>query len=154
MDQEFTNFEIPRQEGVIPVPPSRAEEIKYLDDLEHELRTQSYYNSGYHPDPARRYMIQCDEEKRSYRAQKYRRMLMIGLAYSPVALWLAKIAPAKADSMGVPYRAYPMQHRVRFWGYFAAFEAVFTLGFYYTFCTQDLMEKQRYPLNKIRVKTL
>ena len=79
---------------------------------------------------------------------------MISVLYSPVALWLAEKSPSKACPMGIPYRSYPLQHKIRFWSFFALYEVAFTLGYFYLTLDKDFLEKYRYPLNTIREKKL
>lgn len=153
MDRNWSKVS-PEEASAIPKLPSREEEIAYLDKFEKELRTQSYYNSGFHPDPARKYMIEADKEFRAYTGEKYRKLTMLGIVFSPFALWLTHMSPAKACPMGIPFRSYPIQHKVRFWSFFLAYELTLVFGYYYMYPGKEILEKHTFPLNTIRQRTL
>jgi hypothetical protein len=154
MDRKWSKIERPEAADAIPPLPSREEELAYLDKLERELREQSYYNSGFPPNPSRQYIRDVTHRELELNAQRKRKMLLIGALFSPVAFWLAEKSPAKACPMGIPYRSYPIQYKIRFWSYFLLYEVGFTVAYYYWNLDQKIIEESIWPLNQLRTKKL
>lgn len=154
MDRKWSKVESPEEEAAIPPLPTRAEELAYLDKFERELRNLPYYKTGFPPDPSRKYILYQDELEREYKAKRLRTMLVSGLLFSPVAFWLTEKSPAKACPMGIPYRNYPFQHKLRFWSFFIFYEAVFTYTYFFWTMDKKTLERSMWPLNKIRERQL
>jgi hypothetical protein len=85
MEDEWFHTAAEYYDGVIPPLPTREEELAYLDKLEKELRNQSYFDSGYPPDPARRYIRECAKIERIEKAKKRSFFVLSGIAFSPLS---------------------------------------------------------------------
>ena len=139
---------------IIPPQPTREEEIAYLDSLERELRNQPFRLKSFTPDPSRKKRIELHEEYCQYNKSYWRTFTLGSFVVSPVALWLASMAPSKANFQSIPYRKYPIQFKFRFWGFFAFFEYFLAKGFTKIFMNNTLLEEYKYPLYKLKERKL
>jgi hypothetical protein len=154
MDNDWTEVLQSNNTDIIPPLPTREEEIAYLDKLEKELRSQSYYNSGFPPDPSRKYYIKADKLERQHSVSFKAWILFYGILFCPLSTWLTNKSCAKSNVLGIPYRSYGIQHKVRFWSYFLFYEVSLIYFTYYNFLGDDVVKKSIYPLNQIREKKL
>lgn len=105
-------------------PPTREEELAYLDRLEQSFRKR---RSGKEipPRPTREFEYEMREQKQNDSSRYWTSFFVWGFVGAPVACWLALKAPSKIKSFTrVPFQAYKNQHRKRFWGYFTLFDLI------------------------------
>jgi hypothetical protein len=154
MDSKWTRVIAPEDHSEVPPLPSRAEELAYLDKLEKEFRDQSYKDSSFHPDPTRRLQVDMYHKSVQFEAQKKRKMFAIAALISPFSFWLCNNTYVKHCPQGIPYRSYPMQHKVRFWTFFLAYEFAFTWFIYYSTLDQNTIEQGVWPVNRVSKRVL
>lgn len=154
MDSNWTRAVAPEDDSDVPPLPTRAEELAYLDRLEKEFREQSYEDSAFPPDPNRRLSVSQYHSGVRLQADKQRKMTLIAALVSPLSFWLCGKTYVKHCPLGVPFRAYQMQHKVRYWSFFLCYELFLTWTIYYSTLDQDIIEKGLWPANKCSKRVL
>jgi hypothetical protein len=154
MDSNWTRAVAPEDDSDVPPLPTRAEELAYLDRLEKEFREQSYEDSAFPPDPNRRLAVSQYHSGNRLVADKQRKMLAIAAFMSPFSFWLCDKTYVKYCPLGIPFRAYPMQPKVRLWSFFLAYEFIFSWTIYYATLDQNTLEKGLWPANKCSKRVL
>lgn len=147
MDKNWTKVSTPDDEDGIPRLPTRAEELAYLDELERDLRHQSHEQSSFPPDPSRKFHRDAYAYNRKIDGEKTRKMTMLAVLFTPVSFWLADKSCAKSSMLGIPYRSYPMQHRIRFWTIFATWDFLLTWVTFYGTLDESIRERALWPLS-------
>mmetsp|Transcript_12615 Transcript_12615/g.12695 ORF Transcript_12615/g.12695 Transcript_12615/m.12695 type:complete len:145 (-) Transcript_12615:31-465(-) len=113
----------------IPPVPTREQELKYLDDLEWDLRNRKFRHRNYAPDPSRHYLQDYDDRITKYRFGYWSKFLLGSILAIPVATWLTNKSPAKKSFMNIPYRTYPYQQNFRFWTFFITYDLLLAYTF-------------------------
>jgi hypothetical protein len=147
---DWSRTSIEEGSAAIPPPPTRKQEVDYLHTLESELRTKAYRNRYLRPDPRRHFTEYELYEKGKYRRGFWAYFGIGTLAASPLALGFANWLPTKTNMMGIPFRAYPFQHKIRFWSVFVAADL---LGaYFFALWNRDtfMIEKHRFNLDATR----
>lgn len=154
MDRNWSKVTTPEDDEDFPRIPTRAEELQYLDNLEREFKMQSYDDSSFPPDPSRKYQVDAYHYSSKQEAWKKLKMLGIAALYSPLSLWLSNKFWAKQSPLGIPYRSYHNQHKIRFWSFFLLYEVVFTWFTYYGTLDHETAEKSIWPLHNMAPRKL
>lgn len=132
--------------SVIPPPPTREQELDYLNRLEEEYHNRPFAMRYYDPNPERNY----DYEQKLL-AQKFRRdynnKWYLGAAIcAPLAIGIATILPLKASASGIPFRAYANQFKFRFWGAVIGIDFLFATYVAQKFQDHKTLYENRYPI--------
>ena len=139
------------EDEAVPPVPTRAEEIAYLDRLEVELRNLPVANTP--PDPARESRLAIKIDSEGLRRDFKWKSLMGAVLSAPAALWLARKSRALSAG-GIPFRSYPGQHSVRFWGLFLGYDLAFSYAFAMFTMDRKPLEKYEYYLYETRKRHL
>jgi hypothetical protein len=103
--------------------PTRAEELAYLDKLEHQLRNPPRNGTAIPPRPTREFEYSMRDQRSRDSIKYWTSFAIWGFVGAPVACWLALKAPSKLKTVTrVPYAKTESQHKVRFWSFFTVID--------------------------------
>jgi hypothetical protein len=147
--------EIEAKEESWPVP-TRAEELAYLDQLEHNLRNQDFLARNFPPDPTRVNRAAAKREVMRAKADFLLKFAVGAVLLSPVAVFLTNKSTARSYYGGIPVRHSQLALKWRFWSVFTAFDVV--LGYIFAGAFIDKTKiydpLQEYNLHEVRRRQL
>jgi len=138
----------------IPPLPTREQELQYLDELERELRERPFLERNLVPDPSRHSKARLKSENIKYKTDYWHKFALGGILLSPLAMGLTKLSPAKTSPIGIPYRAYGSQYKIRFWSFFILYDAFLAYTFASIFRDNRKLKSHLYPLYQTRERKL
>ncbi|CAG9329094.1 unnamed protein product [Blepharisma stoltei] len=126
--------------GYIPPPPTREQEIEYIENLEKEFRNRHFRHRNYAPDPTRRFWQSYDDKITHYRLDYWLKFLLGAFLAVPLAGYLTRKSPSKSSFMNIPFRTYPYQQNFRFWTFFLTYDLGLAYGFAHLLKNTDYFE--------------